>query len=76
MRAALTRYRSVVADSARWDGFAFRNGDIVLSAPIKCGITWLQMICALLIFRQRTFPTSLDLSLPGSTCSPGPWPMS
>jgi aryl sulfotransferase len=64
MRAPLTRYRSVVADSARWEGFRFRSGDIVISAPIKCGITWAQMICALLIFRQRTFPTSLDLISP------------
>jgi hypothetical protein len=38
-------------DSARWDGFAFRPGDIVISTPPKCGTTWMQMICALLIFQ-------------------------
>jgi hypothetical protein len=64
MRAPLVRYRSLVADSARWDGFAFRDGDIVISAPIKCGTTWVQMICALLIFQQRAFGTSLDLISP------------
>lgn len=64
MRAPLTRYRSVTADSARWDGIVFREGDIVISAPIKCGVTWVQMICALLIFRRRTFPTTLDLISP------------
>jgi hypothetical protein len=26
----LKRYRSVVADSARWEGFVFRAGDIVM----------------------------------------------
>lgn len=44
------RYRSVVADSARWDGFEFRADDIVISTPPKCGTTWMQTICALLIF--------------------------
>jgi aryl sulfotransferase len=55
-----TRYRSVVADSARWDALALRAGDIIISAPIKCGTTWVQMICALLIFQRRTFPAGLD----------------
>ena len=60
----LARYRSIVADSARWKGFVFRDGDIVISAPVKCGTTWVQMICALLIFRQKIFHTTLDLISP------------
>jgi hypothetical protein len=44
------RYRSAVEDSARWAGFPFRPGDIVISARSKHGMTWMQMICALLIF--------------------------
>ncbi len=64
MRASPLRYRSVVADSARWDGFVFRDGDIVISAPIKCGTTWMQMICGLLIFGKQTFPNTLDLVSP------------
>lgn len=44
------RYRSIASDSARWDGFPFREGDIVISTPPKCGTTWTQMICALLVF--------------------------
>jgi len=48
---ARPRYRSFVQDSARWDGFAFRPGDIVISTPPKAGTTWTQMICALLIFQ-------------------------
>jgi hypothetical protein len=57
------RYRSIVADSARWDGFAFRPGDIVISTPPKCGTTWTQMLCALLIFDGPQFPAPLgDIS--------------
>jgi aryl sulfotransferase len=60
VRGALIRYRSWSTDSARWEGFAFRKGDIIISAPIKCGTTWAQMICALLIFQRRALPTTLD----------------
>src|SRR6476646_830027 len=56
----IPRYRSLVFDSARWAGFVFRPGDIVISTPPKCGTTWTQMICALLVFQTTEFPTSLD----------------
>src|SRR5215213_4613992 len=59
-----TRYRAIVADSGRWDGFAFRPGDVVISTPPKSGTTWTQMLCALLIFDGATFPAPLgDISL-------------
>ena len=58
------RYRNIVADSARWEGFEFRDGDIVISTPPKCGTTWMQMICALLIFQTPTFDRTLDLISP------------
>jgi hypothetical protein len=62
-QAPRTHYRSIIADSARWDGFAFRPGDVVISTPPKCGTTWTQMLCALLIFDGPTFPAPLgDLS--------------
>jgi aryl sulfotransferase len=54
------RYRSLFADSARWDGFAFRPGDVVISTPPKCGTTWMQMLCALLVFDGPHFPAPLD----------------
>jgi aryl sulfotransferase len=58
------RYRSLISDSARWDGFGFRPGDIVISTPAKCGTTWMQMICALLVFQRTSFERSLDLISP------------
>lgn len=54
------RYRSVISDNARWEGFAFRDDDIVISTPAKCGTTWTQTICALLIFQTPDFPEALD----------------
>jgi aryl sulfotransferase len=57
------RYRTHLTDSARWDGFAFRSNDIVISTPPKCGTTWIQMICALLVFQSAELPAPLaDLS--------------
>jgi hypothetical protein len=53
------RYRSPDEDSARWDGFAFRDGDIVISTRSKSGTTWMQMICALLVFRTPQLPAPL-----------------
>src|SRR4051794_14981300 len=64
LQAPRTRYRSITADSARWDGFAFRPGDIVISTPAKCGTTWTQMLCALLIFDGPAFPAQLDQMSP------------
>jgi hypothetical protein len=58
------RYKNFIADSARWDGFAFRPDDIVISTPPKCGTTWTQMICALLVFGPPPFECSLDLISP------------
>jgi hypothetical protein len=63
-RDELVRYRSNVWDSSRWRGFSARAGDIVISAPPKSGTTWMQMICALLIFQRTTFDRSLDVISP------------
>jgi aryl sulfotransferase len=58
------RYKNVVFDSARWEGFRFRPDDIVISTPPKCGTTWTQMICALLILQTPAFDRSVDLISP------------
>jgi hypothetical protein len=40
-------------DSARWEDFRFRpGGDLVITTPAKCGTTWMQTICGLLIFQD------------------------
>lgn len=53
------RYVSPDEDSSRWTGFPFRAGDIVISTRSKSGTTWMQMICALLIFQSDRFPAPL-----------------
>ena len=57
-------YKSFFADSARWNDFPFREGDIVICTPPKCGTTWMQMICALLIFQDVNIPQSLTTLSP------------
>jgi aryl sulfotransferase len=53
------RYQSPDEDSARWLGFPFRDDDIVISTRSKTGTTWVQMICALLIFQAPELPAPL-----------------
>jgi len=55
----VVRYHTLVYDSSRWDGFRFRPDDIVISTPPKCGTTWTQMLCALLVFDSTTFDRPL-----------------
>jgi aryl sulfotransferase len=54
------RYLSPDEDSGRWKGFPFRQGDIVISARSKSGTTWVQMICALLVFQAPDLPAPLS----------------
>jgi aryl sulfotransferase len=54
------RYHSIIADNARWAGFSLREGDIIISTPPKCGTTWTQMICAMLIFQTPDLERPLD----------------
>jgi hypothetical protein len=58
------RYVSSDEDSGRWEGFPFRDGDIVISTRSKSGTTWMQMICALLIFRTSDLPAPLTTLSP------------
>ncbi|MDQ1478114.1 MAG: hypothetical protein QOE62_3343 [Actinomycetota bacterium] len=53
-------YRSLMSDNARWDDFEFRPSDIVISTPSKCGTTWTQMLCAMLIFDGPALPAPLS----------------
>ena len=59
MSEAVRRYRTLIHDSWRWHGFEFRDDDIVISTPSKCGTTWMQMQCALLLFQDTALPAPL-----------------
>ena len=58
--AERVHYKTMMYDSARWDGFELRPDDIVISTPPKCGTTWMQMICALLVFQDPELPAPLS----------------
>src|SRR3954471_10373771 len=50
----MKRYHDIASDSARWEGFRFRPGDIVISTPAKCGTTWMQRLCSLVLGIEPT----------------------
>ena len=52
-------YATPVCDSTRWDGYMPRAGDIIVCTPPKCGTTWTQMICALLVHGSPQLPKPL-----------------
>lgn len=54
-----------------WADFPLRPGDIVISTAPKSGTTWLQMICALLIFQSPELPASIPELSPWPE---SPWP--
>ena len=56
---AVRRYEGTFYDSSRWDGFEFRDDDIVISTSSKCGTTWMQMQCALVLFQDPELPAPL-----------------
>jgi aryl sulfotransferase len=64
------RYRSLVHDSARWEKHQFREGDIVVSAPAKCGTTWAQMLSLLLVLDTTELPRPLSELSPWLDATP------
>jgi hypothetical protein len=54
------RYKTTREDSARWNELEFRQDDIVVSARSRSGTTWMQMICALLVFQDPKLPAPLS----------------
>jgi hypothetical protein len=53
---ARRRYQNIMVDSARWERVALRPDDIIISTPAKCGTTWMQTCCALLLFQTPELP--------------------
>jgi hypothetical protein len=45
-----------MVDSARWDRVELRPDDVIISTPAKCGTTWMQTCCALLLFQTPDLP--------------------
>ena len=45
-------YRSMIMNSARWDGYRPRQGDVIVATYPKCGTTWTQRIVSLLIHQS------------------------
>ena len=58
------RYHGAFADSARWERFTFRSGDVVITTPSKSGTTWMQTIVGMLLH------DTTDLGVPISELSP------
>jgi hypothetical protein len=51
------RVRQYVSEAnPRREGFEHRDDDIVVSTRSKCGTTWAQMICALLVIGTPRLP--------------------
>jgi GNAT superfamily N-acetyltransferase len=57
--AGLVDYESDIDDNVRWADFAVRDGDIVVSTRSKSGTTWMQLICALLVYQSPALPEPL-----------------
>lgn len=52
-------YTTPIYDSARWDHWKPRAGDILVCTPSKSGTTWTQMLCALLVHQSPELPQPL-----------------
>jgi aryl sulfotransferase len=45
-------------DSTKWNGFKFRNDDIIVATAYKSGTTWMQNIVCQLIYQGKEMPTN------------------
>ena len=59
----LYRYETATSDSARWDAYHPRDGDIIVTTAPKCGTTWTQMLCALLVHGPQLPAPLSEISL-------------
>lgn len=69
-RGPIGRIRGYYCDSAQWDGYVPREGDIVIGTAPKVGTTWMQQIVSLLVF-QSTDPRPLHQISPWLDCRLG-----
>lgn len=66
-RAAVTPVRDWYCDSAHWEQFVPRDGDVVIATAPKVGTTWTQQIVNLLVF-QNPEPRHLGMLSPWLDC--------
>jgi len=57
-------YITALTDSKRWDQYRVRDDDIVITTSYKAGTTWMQGICAALVFQQPQPPVHQDALTP------------
>ncbi|MEM7541205.1 MAG: sulfotransferase domain-containing protein [Pseudomonadota bacterium] len=62
MRVKTTELQNHHMDSTRWDGFEYRDDDIVIGTWAKSGTTWLQQIVAQLIFDGEEGIAVMDIA--------------
>ena len=56
----LHHYQNAIMNSAKWDQFVPRADDIIITTSYKAGTTWMQGICAALVFQQPQPPVAQD----------------
>ena len=65
-------YRSALMDARRWDNFKPRSDDIIITTSYKAGTTWMQGICAALVFQAPRPPAPQDALTPWLDANFGP----
>lgn len=57
-------YRNHYTNNARWEYLEPRNDDIIICTASKSGTTWMQAICAHLIFQSSDLPAPVGILSP------------
>ncbi len=57
-------YQNALMNSAKWAHFEPRADDIIITTSYKAGTTWMQGICAALVFQQPQPPVPQDALTP------------
>ncbi len=57
-------YQHALLDGHRWKAYRPRDDDILVCTAYKAGTTWMQNICALLVFQTTEFPAPLSAISP------------